>query len=297
MSVETFMQQLHALNSSLETLAAIGAELRLRRDGLTGDPRVRSLLQDVVRRIDPTVLDGINPSQTQAALGLIRTTFGQAMDLLENPERGPGWVYQDPVVLDSQGQVSRLIVRCIATAAAQRADLASTLQQPGTFLDVGAGVGWLAIEAAQSWPTLHVVGVDSWQPALDLARKNLARSCVAERVEFRLQRIEELTDEAVFALAWLPAPFIGEEAMMIALERVYRALQPGGWLIVGLYPPPPDELGQILTKLRIVRSGGHPWMATEIDERLRRLGLESIETFWPMPPVLFVLGRRAAGPG
>jgi methylase of polypeptide subunit release factors len=106
---------------------------------------------------------------------------------------------------------------------AQRADLASGLQQPGTFLDVGAGVGWLAIEAAQSWPTLHVVGVDSWPPASDLARKNLAQSSVAERVEFRLQRIEELTDEAVFTLAWLPAPFIGEEAMVI-VERVYQAL-------------------------------------------------------------------------
>ena|ERR1700757_850273 len=84
--------------------------------------------------------------------------------------------------------------------------------------------------------------------------------------------------------AWLPAPFIGEEAMVIALERVYQALHPGDWLIVGLYPSPPDELGQILTKLRIVRSGGRPWMATEIEERLRTLAFESIETFSPMPP-------------
>ena len=297
MSFETFMQQLHALNSSLETLAAIGAELRLRRDGLTGDARMRSLLQDVVHRIDPTILDRINPSQAQAALGLIRTSFRQAMDLLENPERAPGWVYDDPVVLDSQGRVSRLIVRGIEAAAAHRADLASMLQQSGTFLDVGTGVGWLAIEAAQSWPALHVVGVDSWQPALDLARKNLAQSSLAERVEFRLQKIEELTDEAVFTLAWLAGPFIDEEAMVIALERVYQALQPGGWLIIGLYPPPPDELGQLLTKLRIVRSGGHPWMATEIRDRLRTLGFDSIETFSPMPPVLFVLGRRAAETG
>jgi 2-polyprenyl-3-methyl-5-hydroxy-6-metoxy-1,4-benzoquinol methylase len=295
MSFETFMQQLHALNSAVETLAATGAELRLRRDELTGDARVRPLLQEVVRRIDPTVLDEIKPGQAQAALGLIRTSFRQAMDLLENPERGPGWVYQDPVVLDSQGQVSRLIVRGMAAAAAQRTDLASRLEQPGTVLDVGTGVGWLAIEAAQSWPTLHVVGIDSWQPALDLARKNLAQSSVAERVEFRLQRIEELTDEALFALAWLPAPFIGKEAMVIALERVYQALQPGGWLVVGLYPPPPDEIGQLLTKLRIVRSGGHPWAATEIEERLRTLSFENIETFAPMPPVLFVLGRRTAG--
>ena len=293
MSFETFMQRLHGLNSSLETLAAIGAELRLRRDGVTGDARVRSLLQDVVNRIDPSALDEINLTQAQAALGFIRTSFRQAMDLLENPERAPGWVYEDPVVLDSQGQVSRLIVRGIAAAAAGRADLASKLQQPGTFLDVGAGAGWLAIEAAQSWPALHVVGVDSWQPSLDLACKNLAQSSLAGRVKFRLQRIEELTDEAVFALAWLPAPFIDEKAMVIALERVKQALKPGGWLIVGLYPLPADELGQMLTKLRIVRSGGHPWMATEIEERLRALGFESIETFSPMPPVLFVLARAA----
>jgi len=38
--------------------------------------------------------------------------------------------------------------------------------------------------------------------------------------------------------------------MVKAPERVYQALHPSGWLIVGLYPPPPDELGQILTKLR-----------------------------------------------
>jgi SAM-dependent methyltransferase len=294
MSFEAFLRQLHNFNSSLETLAAIGAELRLRRDGHTGDARVRSLLQNVVHRIDPTVLDEISPSQAQAALGLIQSSFRQAMDLLENPERAPGWVYEDSVVLDSQGQASRLMVRGIEAAAGQRADLAATLQQPGIFLDVGAGAGWLAIEAAQSWPALHVVGVDSWLPALDLARKNLAQSSVGKRVEFRLQRIEELTDEAVFTLAWLPAPFIGEEVMLIAFERVYQALQPGGWLIVGLYPPPPDELGQVLTKLRIVRSGGYPWMATEIEERMRILGFENIERFAPIPPVLFVLGRRAA---
>ena len=43
MSFETFMRQLQTLNSSLETLAAIGAELRLRHDEQTGDARVRSL--------------------------------------------------------------------------------------------------------------------------------------------------------------------------------------------------------------------------------------------------------------
>jgi hypothetical protein len=45
------------------------------------------------------------------------------------------------------------------------------LRKEARWSGVSSGVGWLTIEAAQSWPTLHVVGVDSWPPALDLARK------------------------------------------------------------------------------------------------------------------------------
>jgi hypothetical protein len=54
MSVETFMQQLRAPNSSFETLAVIGAELRLRRDGLRGDGRVAFTLarRDAQNRSD-----------------------------------------------------------------------------------------------------------------------------------------------------------------------------------------------------------------------------------------------------
>ena len=291
------MQQLQVFNSALETMAAIGAELRLRREKLSGDPRVLLLLQDVMRTIDPGLFDGLTPNQEQAALALIQTSFRQAADLLENPERTPGWIYDDPVVLQSQGQLSRLIVRGIKAAAAQRPDIGSTLKEPSTFLDVGTGVGWLAIEAAQSWPAWRVVGIDSWKPALDLAQKNLTQSSVAEQVEFRLQRVEELNDEARFALAWLPAQFIAADVIPMALESVYCDLTPGVWLIVGVYPPPPDELGQVLTKLRIVRSGGHPWTTDEIEEQLRALGFDGIEAFSPMPPVLFLLGRRPAAAG
>jgi hypothetical protein len=36
-------------------------------------------------------------------------------------------------------------------------------------------------------------------------------------------------------------------------------------------------------------------MATEFEERLRTLGFETIETFSPMPPVLFVLAGWRLG--
>jgi len=296
MSFESFIKKCQTLNWSLEALAALGAELRLRREELNTDSRVASLLREVVHRIEPGLLDGFDSSQELAGLALIQTSFRQAIDLLENPERAPGWNYEDPLILESQGQVSRLIVRGIDTLAASRPALDTTLRQPGALLDIGTGVGWLAIEAARSWPTMRVVGIDSWEPALALARKNLDRSGVAERVEFRSQRVEHLDEENIFTLAWLPGPFLAAEILAVALERVYRALAPGGWLIFGLHVRPPNELAEALTNLRIVRWGGHPWTTTEVEQRLKALKFERIEAVSPSPPIMFVLGQRPDEP-
>src|SRR5215470_10343148 len=180
MSFESLLAESRRLSVSVEALAALGAQLRLQEQGLNGDLRVRALLDEVVRAIDPQLLENVDVRERQAVLALIQTIFRQALDLLENPARIPGWNYNDPDILQSQGQVSRLIVRGIETMAAQRPELGEALRRPGAFLDVGSGVGWLAIEAARSWPALRVVGVDPWEPALTLAQ-NLAQSGVAER--------------------------------------------------------------------------------------------------------------------
>jgi methylase of polypeptide subunit release factors len=86
----------------------------------------------------------------------------------------------------------------------------------GALFLIGTGLGWLAIEAAGSWPALRVVGIDSWEPALTLGRKNLAQSGVAERVELRSHTVEHLDDEKIFTLASLPGPFVA-----VALERIH----------------------------------------------------------------------------
>jgi hypothetical protein len=50
------------------------------------------------------LLDGVAKNEQAAALALIQTMFRQALDLLENPERVPGWSHQDPDILQAQGQ-------------------------------------------------------------------------------------------------------------------------------------------------------------------------------------------------
>jgi SAM-dependent methyltransferase len=243
--------------------------LRWRHEGLEGDPGVRALLRDVLDAVDPEGLNGMDAKQEAIGLALIQTIFRQALELLEHPERKPGWTHRDPVILQSQGQVLRMIVHSIGALAARRPELNALLQQPGVLLDVGTGVGWLAIEAASCWSALRVVGIDPWEPALALARENLAKSEVAERVEFHLRRVEDLDEAENFALVWLPGPFIAAEIADRALERLHRALAPGGWLIFGLNGQAPGPVEEALARLRIVRSGGHPWTRGEVEERLR----------------------------
>jgi hypothetical protein len=96
MSFESLMTKCETLKSSMEALAAIGAELRLRREKLSGDSRVRPLLQELVHQIDPELLDDLNANQEEAALALIQTSFGQAVDLMENPAHAPGGTTKTP---------------------------------------------------------------------------------------------------------------------------------------------------------------------------------------------------------
>jgi hypothetical protein len=78
------------------------------------------------------------------------------------------------------------------------------------------------------------------------------------------------------------------------LERIQRALAPGGWLIFGFHPRPASALGAALTDLRIVRCGGHPWTTKEVEERLNAVGFERVEALSPSPSIMLVLGQRPA---
>jgi SAM-dependent methyltransferase len=221
----------------MDALSALGAELRRRREGLPVPPAIDALLQDVIARIGPDLLADLTPDQETTALGVIDTFFRQASDLLERPEREPGWSYRDPVVINGQGMTSRQFVGTFEAAASAIPDFRSVLAQPGTFLDVGTGAGWLAIEVAHCWPRWRVVAIDRWQPAFDLARANVAASGVSDRIELRCEDVRQLEHREAFSITWLPGPFLASETVSVALERVRRALVPGGWLVFSLFAP------------------------------------------------------------
>jgi len=293
MSVEQLISAAQRLSASVDALAALGAELRLRRNGKFAPPRVRQLVQEVLHAIDPHLLEGITADQEAAALAAIESLFRQASDLLENPERGPGWTYTDPKLLQGLGTASRRFARAMEAFAAGRSALGAALKAPGKFLDVGTGVAGLAIEVARSWPNWRVIGIDRWEPSLALAKANIAAAGMEERVELRLQSVDELEDESLFTVAWLPGQFLAPNIMPAAIERSHRSLAAGGWLVIGIFAPmTEDGFGHAVHRLKIVRDGGHPWSVEEISGLLEGCGFTDIESFSHGPPTLYVIGRK-----
>lgn len=292
MSLQSLLTISQRLNVSMEALAAISAELRLRQSDAPADARVRARLRDILENIEPGLLDGLSGDQQATVLGSINAFFRQALDLIDDPGRSPGWSFKDPAILQSYGQMSRGVVHAIDELAPQLPEFNDTLRRPGAFLDVGTGVGWLAIEAARTWPALRVVGIDPWEPSLNLARQNLANAGMASRVELRAQRLEDLSDRDAFTLAWLAGPFLPPEIISTALTTIRNALKPGGWLVFGLFASPPDPLGQALTALKVVRSGGHPWSNEDVEGKMRDAGFEEMKSFTPLHLARFTVGRR-----
>jgi SAM-dependent methyltransferase len=274
----------------MEALAALGAELRLRREGAC-TTAMRTLLRKAVQQIDSKAFDEITSDQESVALAVIDSFFRQSTDLLESPCRPPGWSYTDPVILNGQGLTSRRFVWEFTRLGTDRPDLAAMMTRPGALLDVGTGVGWLAIEAARTWPEWRVVGIDLWETSLCLARDNVARNGLANRIELRAQAVERLDDENVFTLAWLPGAFLSSEVVTVALDRILHALVPGGWLVFGLYAPPPGPDGEALNVLKIVRNGGYPWRSPDIEKRLHAAGFIHIESV-STPGTTLVVSQR-----
>jgi SAM-dependent methyltransferase len=283
------------LSTSLEALAALAAHLRVEGEGLDADPRVRELLRGIATEL---VGEGADASAPEAAavVGMARTLLAQSAELIADPARAPGWEHADPLILQGAGKMSTAIAGAIG--AADLAGLAPRLGEPGArFLDVGTGTAWLAIALAQAYPQLHVVGIDIFGPALELARGNVAASGFGERIEVRVEDATQLTGDAAYDVVWLPLPFLPREIASQAMRAARRALRPGGWLLPGTYAGPPDPLSQLLIDLRTVRSGGHPWQGEELVAEIARHGFADVreaERTWNAPVRLFA-GRQPAG--
>ena len=289
-SLETLLPLIARLNASMETLAALAVHLDPHGD--RPHESIASTVSSVVALAG--VPEGVSAEERAIAVGLVRAFFRQAADLLERPDRAPGWSHDDPAVLESQGRASGLLARLFHMLP-EELPLRRALARDGArFLDVGTGVGWLAIGMARAFPSLEVVGVDRSERALSLARENLRASNLEARVELRAADATSMEDPCPFDVVWLPGPFLDASALARCAERAHAMLAADGWVVVGTYGEE-DALAAALADLRTIRSGGTPWTGPGLASALEAAGFadaEEIPKRWPAP-VRMVAGRKA----
>jgi SAM-dependent methyltransferase len=219
-------------------------------------------------------------------LGLVRTTLRQALDLVDDAGRAPGWAFTDPVILDGWGRGSTVVPTIISNGAPEIGDVQS-------FLDVGTGVGLLAVAATNVWPDATVVGVDTWEPSLERARVNVAQAGRDDRITLRNQDIADIDDVDSYDCAWVPTFFLPEQTLDSTVAGIVRAVRPGGWIVLGRLITLPDPLADATLALRTIRSGGGYIDEVRSVELLEKAGCSGVRVFGQSGiPMSFTVGQK-----
>lgn len=232
----------------------------------------------------------------------LRATYLLAAELSERFRVGgasaQGWRYSDPALLEAWG------VRSVEPVAAWVERLFPALEglpdaleaSTARFLDVGTGVGRLAIAMCRQFPNLRVVGIDPFETPLELARRNVAGVGLESRIDLRLEAVQDLTDEDCYDLAWVPVMFLPATVAAQGLHRVHAALRPGGWALLGSLAAEGQGLQPAVLRLVSNLFGSGRLFPAHAAEILRAAGYESIQILPAVPgvPIRMIVGRRPA---
>jgi 2-polyprenyl-3-methyl-5-hydroxy-6-metoxy-1,4-benzoquinol methylase len=260
----------------LDELAVPQTPGEVGRRTAAAEPVVHALLEvllalGLVRRVEtdrgpafvcwPSVGAVASGRAKEFLLGDLRSTHYQAADLVERARRGDiaeEWRHTDPQLLDAQGVRSADAVAPLSARLFPMLEgLSESRERHGAaFLDVGTGVGWLAVEMCRRFPNLRAVGIDPYETALAHARRNIASVGLEGRIELRAQPVEELADARRFDIAWVPAMFLGHDRAARGLERIFHGLKPGAWALVASMADEGEELQPAVLRLIAVQYGG-----------------------------------------
>lgn len=284
---------------SAAALAALGAALDAKANGQALEPALAARVKAFLEALGAgDVLDDATADEVRPVLTEIRMMNAVDAKLLHAHSRQTSWTYTDAALLEGAGAMSAGFVTPLAQVLLPSLDGATdALSRKGaTFLDVGVGVAGLAIALARRWPELRIVGIDPWQPSLALARQNVAKAGLDERIELREQRAEDLSDEAAFDIAWLPAIFMPRAAVRPACERILRSLRPGAWMLFNAVQPGDDPTTDALWYLRTTMFGNSAMTVQETETLLRDVGYADVRTLCSPAGSFMRLvgGRRAA---
>ena len=109
----------------------------------------------------------------------------------------------------------------------------AALRKDGALLDVGAGPGWLLIRLHAKCPAMRLVGMDISSAMIVQARKNVAASDAAGRIEMQVGSAEKLPfADASFDLIVSSGSAHHWKDAAGGLNEMHRVLRPGGRVLI-----------------------------------------------------------------
>ncbi|GEM_PF-1646903 len=284
---DTFMPKIQELAKSARMLSLVGASIRLRSDASVMSA-IREQIELGARMALGDGLDEANEEQASVALTMVEMALSEAGELFRNPDRGSNWEITDAAAMQAMGRSSKSAFIRMKSIAEMYPAMRETFS--GTFLDVGTGVAGIALEAARSCPEIKVEGIDIWEPALELARKNIAESGYSDRVSARNLDVCALDEQDRYSLVWLPTMFLKRPIVEAAFDRIVRASVHNAYLVAGIYTQPADPFLALMANLRTLRSGGEITDPLEIKTMMEARGYVEVELS-VTPIATFVFGR------
>jgi hypothetical protein len=216
------------------------------------------------------------------------------MDSARQPAKPLVWDFSDPEILQSRGSASASFSATVFKGLFPRmGNLIERLQSPSaSFLDVGTGVGAIAIAMCRALPNLHVVGLDILATPLVEARRIAGAAGLTDRIVFRQQDVQDMKDNEVFDLAFFPQMFMPEEVVKRGFTNSWLSLRRGGWIMVAAGCIPGMSLQASVSRLRDTLVGGSARIPSQIQSMLIESGFISVDMFDVSETSKLVFGQR-----
>jgi tRNA (cmo5U34)-methyltransferase len=152
---------------------------------------------------------------------------------------------------------------------------------PARILVVGAGGGEEILRLGGGNAAWSFVGVDTYEPMVDLARRRLAASPVGSRSQVHTATIAQLAETRFDAATCiLTAHFVPDDGSKLAfLKDIHARLKPGAPLAivdgVGVNGEPQTELLRRIWKRHAVLNGADPEVAAKNAENFAKVAVVS----------------------
>lgn len=190
------------------------------------------------------LLDPTDPQFTGGRMLFYTALYEDYLAFPDHLRSGEIWPRSehDPFILRAlQAMTTPDCVMITEQVLPQAPDTLARLESSGRMLDIGAGGGAHLVHYAQRFPKAAVVGIEFDEPSIDNARRAVSEAGVDDRVEIVLGDANALDADGTFDLVTMNLTLheTGRvDEYRNVLDRVRRALNPGGTVIVSEIPYP-----------------------------------------------------------